>query len=134
MNICFLDTESYLLSLQEAQEDPEYAQQLNDISGYNVFVATLDQFMDRKGSETRLTTELYLIQEEMEKALKTLNQENDDADMRALEEHYLQQRYALMTGRTHIYDSVHAIYANAASTIRESGRQIADMLTEGRAE
>ena len=49
MNICFLDTESYLLSLQEAQEDPEYAQQLKDISGYNVFVATLDQFMDRKG-------------------------------------------------------------------------------------
>ncbi|MDZ5044232.1 GTPase, partial [Clostridium perfringens] len=48
LNLCFLDAESYLDSLEERDEDIELANELFSRSGYTDFIETLNYFVKKK--------------------------------------------------------------------------------------
>ena len=58
LNLSFLDANSYLESVKERAEDPEYADELLDQSGYAAFIEILNQFVRKKEIPSKLTTEL----------------------------------------------------------------------------
>ena len=131
LNLSFLDAESYLDSIEERVSDPEVADELLERSGYNKFIDTLNHFVDEKSLTSKLTTELYVIDEQLEKAIKTLQPKSDDSDMDALEERYMQQRHQLLESRGRMQLEVKDIYTTAASKIRDLGNNAANLLVEG---
>ena len=53
LNLCFLDAESYLDSLEERDEDIELADELFSRSGYTDFIETLNYFVKKKRKMSR---------------------------------------------------------------------------------
>ena len=49
LNICFLDAESYLNGIKEANNDPEYSEELIQLSGYTQFISILNNFVEKHG-------------------------------------------------------------------------------------
>ena len=131
LNLSFLDAESYLESLEERSEDPELADELVARSGYSQFIDTLNHFVEEKSIPSKLTTELYVIDNYLENAIKEVQPKSFDADIDALEESYMQQRHFLIESRGRLQQEVKDIYANAASQIRIIGLDAADLLVEG---
>lgn len=131
MRLSFLDAESYLDSIVERQDDAELADELVERSGCDQFVKTLNRFVDEKRIPSKLTTELYLIDEKLEKAIKDLQPKSLDADIDALEESFMQQRHLLIETRGRIQQEVNDIYTSAAAKIRDMGLNAANLLVEG---
>lgn len=131
LNLSFLDAESYLESLEERNEDPELADELVKRSGYSVFIDTLNRFVEEKSIPSKLTTELYIIDAELEKGIKALQPKSSDTDIDALEENFLQQRHLLIEARGRMQQEVKDIYTTAASQIRDIGLDAANLLVEG---
>lgn len=131
LNICFLDAESYLDSLEEKDNDPELAGELYKQSGYDSFINSLNTFVKSKGISSKLTTKLYLISEELEKKIRDLQPKSEDSDIEGLIENLRQQRYILSDKKNTIQQNIKDIYTNAASAIRELGLESANLLTEG---
>ena len=129
LHLSFLDAESYLDSI--AEQDAEVADELVERSGYNEFVETLNQFVAEKSITSKLTTELYEIDEQLEKAIKELQPKSTDSDIDALEESYMQQRHLLIETRGRMQQEVKDIYTSAASKIRNIGLDAANLLVEG---
>ena len=127
--LCFLDAESYLESLDEA--DPEIAEELKNRSGYSSFVETLNRFVCNKGLLSRLTTSLYQVAELLQKGIHELEPKADDADVDALKELYLQQRHVLIEGRYRLQKEIQDIFTSAASQVRNIGNDAADLIIEG---
>ena len=130
-NLSFLDAESYLESVEERAEDPELADELAARSGYAQFIETLNQFVEEKSIPSKLTTELYVIDDRLEKAIKELQPKSSDADIDALEENFMQQRHLFIEARGRMQQEVKDIYATAASQIRDIGLDAANLLVEG---
>lgn len=131
LNLSFLDAESYLDSVEERNEDPELADELVARSGYAQFIDTLNRFIDEKSIPSKLTTELYIIDEHLEKAIKELQPKSSDADIDALEENFMQQRHLLIEARGRMQQEVKDIYTTAAAQIRDIGLDAANLLVEG---
>lgn len=131
LNLSFLDAESYLDSIAEREADAELADELVERSGYREFVETLNRFVAKKGISAKLTTELYIMDEQLEKAIQEAQPKSEDPDIDALEENFLQQRYALTDARGRLQREVRGIYTSAASRIRETGLEAANLLEEG---
>lgn len=131
LNLSFLDTESYLESIEERGEDSELADELVARSGYSQFVETLNRFVKEKSIPSKLTTELYVIDDHLEKAIKELQPKSFDADIDALEENFMQQRHLLIEVRGRMQQEVKDIYTTAASQIRDIGLDAANLLVEG---
>lgn len=131
LNLSFLDAESYLESIEERAEDPELADELAERSGYDKFLETLNRFVDEKSIPSKLTTELYVIDSQLEKAIKELQPKSTDADIDALEESFMQQRHLLIEARGRMQQEVKDIYTTAASQIRDIGLDAANLLVEG---
>lgn len=131
LNLSFLDAESYLESVEERAEDPELADELAARSGYAQFIETLNRFVEEKSIPSKLTTELYVIDDRLEKAIKELQPKSSDADIDALEENFMQQRHLLIEARGHMQQEVKDIYTTAASQIRDIGLDAANLLVEG---
>lgn len=131
LNLSFLDANSYLESVKERAEDPEYADELLDQSGYAAFIEILNQFVRKKEIPSKLTTELYVIDDCLERAIKELQPKSTDTDIDALEESFLQQRHLLIEARGRMQQEVKDIYATAASKIRDYGLDAANLLVEG---
>ena len=131
LNLTFLDAESYLESVEERGEDPELADELADRSGYTEFIDTLNHFVEEKRIPSKLTTDLYVIDECLEKAIKELQPQSSDADIDALEESFMQQRHLLIEARGRMQQEVKDIYTTAASQIRDIGLDAANLLVEG---
>ncbi len=131
LRLSFLDAKSYLESLEERKGDPEYADDLLEQSGYNEFVETLNCFVNEKGISSKLTTDLYVIDNCLEKAIEELQPKSSDADIDALEENFLQQRHVLIEARNRIQRDIKDIYTNSASKIRGYGLDAANLLVEG---
>ena len=131
LNLSFLDAESYLESVEERAEDPELADELAARSGYAQFIETLNHFVEEKSIPSKLTTELYVIDDRLEKAIKDLQPKSSDADIDALEENFMQQRYLLIEARGRMQQEVKDIYTMAASQIRDIGLDAANLLVEG---
>ncbi len=131
LHLSFLDAESYLDSLVERDSDVELADELVERSGYNEFVETLNQFVVEKSIASKLTTELYVIDEQLEKAITELQPKSTDSDIDALEESYMQQRHLLIETRGRMQQEVKDLYTSAASKIRNIGLDAANLLVEG---
>lgn len=131
LNLSFLDAESYLESVEERAEDPELADELAARSGYAQFIETLNRFVEEKSIPSKLTTELYVIDDRLEKAIKELQPKSSDADIDALEESFMQQRHLLIEARGRMQQEVKDIYTTAASQIRDIGLDAANLLVEG---
>lgn len=131
LNLSFLDAESYLESIEERAEDPELADELVARSGYAQFIDTLNRFVEEKSIPSKLTTELYVIDDCLEKAIKELQPKSSDADIDALEENFMQQRHLLIEARGRMQQEVKDIYTTAASQIRDIGLVAANLLVDG---
>lgn len=129
LHLTFLDAESYLDSI--AETDAETAEALVERSGYREFVKTLNHFVNKKHIPSKLTTNLYLIDEQLEKTIKDLQPNSSDSDIDALEESFRQQRYRLIEGRGQMQQEVKDIFTEASSKIRNIGLEAANLLVVG---
>ena len=120
----FIDAESYLDSLSES--DNEIAEELIARSNYDALVSTLNAFVRDKGIPSQMTTVLYRLFEFLQKALQQYQPSTGDSDIDALEEHLRQERYIISMTQWRIESSVKSIFEEAASQIREKGREIAN--------
>lgn len=131
LNLCFLDAESYLDSESEKDADPELADELRERSGYARFIDILNAFVESKRLTGKVTTALYLLDEQLETAIHELEPQNEDADVAALEEHYLQQRHVLISARSQMQQEISDLYTSATARIRDLGLEAANLLVEG---
>ncbi|MDD4238048.1 MAG: 50S ribosome-binding GTPase [Desulfotomaculaceae bacterium] len=122
----FADAESYLDSLSES--DIEIAEELRERSNYDTLVATLNAFVQDKGISSRMTTVLYRLFEFLQKAVLEYQPSTGDSDIDALEEHLLQQRHFTVNTQWRIETAVKSIFEDAASQIRDKGREVANSI------
>lgn len=120
----FVDAESYLESFSES--DIEIAEELRERSNYDVLVSTLNNFVRDKGISSQMTTVLYRLFEFLQKALQEYQPSTGDSDIDALEEHLLQERHIISNTQWRIETVVKSLFEEAASKIREKGREIAN--------
>lgn len=129
--LCFLDANSYFVSLEERANAPEYADDLLTCSGYADFVDTLNRFVKEKRRLSKITTGLYLLEEQLQKAICLLEPKSSDTDINALEENFMQQRHVLIEARSRLQQEVKDIFTSATATIRNIGLDSANLLFEG---
>lgn len=122
----FIDAESYLDSLSES--DYEIAKELRDRSNYDSLVETLNTFIRDKAIQSRLTTVLYQLFEFLQKVMAEYQPTTGDSDIDALEEHLLQERRIMVNSQWRIETTVKSIVEDAASQVREKGRNIANSI------
>ena len=128
LHLSFLDAQSYLDSLEEREDDPELADELLQRSGYEDFIETLNQFVEEKALSSKLTTDLYVLDNVLDKAIAELTPGSVDADIDALEENLKQQRHFLVDARTRLQREVNDIFTDASSRIREIGIDAASVV------
>lgn len=126
LRTCFVDAESYLDSLAEV--DVEIAEELRIRSNYEGLVSTLNDFVKERSISSRLTTVLYKIYDILQKAITQFEPSSGDDDVDALEEHLLQERRILFSTQWRIEQQVKTIYQEAATDIRDKGRNIANSI------
>lgn len=131
LKLSFLDVESYLDSIEEREKDPELADKLAERSGFSKFIDTLNCFVDEKSISSKLTTNLYIIDNLLEKRIKELQPKATDMDIDGLEENFKQQRHLLVEARGRMQQVVNDIYTTAASQIRDIGLDASNLLVEG---
>ena len=129
LNLSFLDAEYFLDSLCE--DDPENAAELVAQSGYNAFIDTLDRFISAKKIPAKLTTGLYVLEDQIQKAVTNLEPGNEDEDLDALEEHFKQQRHIIFEARNRLQQEVKDIFFTAAAGIKTLGLDSANLLSQG---
>jgi len=129
--LCFLDAKSYFESLEERASNPEFADNLLTCSGYTDFVETLNHFVEEKSIPSKLTTGLYLLEEQLQKTIHLLEPKSSDTDINALEENYMQQRHVLIEARSRLQQEVKDIFTSATAAIRNIGLDSANLLFEG---
>ncbi len=122
----FIDAESYLDSLSES--DIEIAEELIGRSNYATLVATINAFVQDKAISSRMTTVLYRLFEFLQKAILEYQPPTGDSDIDALEEHLLQERHIVVNTQWRIETAVKSISEDAASQIREKGREVANSI------
>ena len=128
LHLSFIDAQSYLDSVEEREGDPELADELLARSGYNEFIDTLNSFVAEKTLSAKLTTDLYVLDNELDKAISDLTPGSEDADIDALEENLKQQRHMLIDARTRIQRDVQDIFSDSAAKIREIGLDAAALV------
>lgn len=131
LNLSFLDAESYLESIKEKDDDPEYAEELYERSGYDKFVDILNHFVEEKGIDSKLTTSLYELDECLEKTIESLQPKSEDDDINGLENSFIQQRNLLIESRGRMRQEIKDIYTVAASKIRNIGLDSANLIVLG---
>lgn len=128
LHLSFIDAQSYLDSVEEREGDPELADELLARSGYNEFIDTLNSFVAEKTLSAKLTTDLYVLDNELDKAISDLTPGSEDSDIDALEENLKQQRHMLIDARTRIQRDVQDIFSDSAAKIREIGLDAAALV------
>ena len=128
LHLSFLDAQSYLDSLEEREEDPELADELLARSGYAEFIETLNQFVEEKALTSKLTTDLYVLDNELDKAISELTPGSEDADIDMLEENLKQQRHLLIDARSRMQREVQDIFSDASAQIRGMGLDAAALV------
>ena len=131
MNLCFLDAQSYIDGLEEREDDPEEADELIETSGYEDFIKTLNHFVSTKGTIAKETTRLYMLDEQLGKAIKSLEPHSSDKNIDALELNFQEQRHTFSDARNRLKQEIMDIYVSAATEIRTIGLDAANIITEG---
>ena len=131
LHLSFLDAQSYIDSVEERENDPELADELLERSGYEEFINTLNLFVAEKALSSKLTTDLYVLDNELDKAISDLTPGSEDADIDALEENLKQQRHMLIDARSRMQREVQDIFADASAQIRGYGLDAAALVDTG---
>ena len=126
LNICFLDAESYVESMEE--DDEEIKNELIERSGFYSFVNALDMVASKKGVASRMTTDLYEMQSLLQKALQELDVKSNDENVDDLEENYSRKLYSLASRKAQIEREIKALYSASAGKIRQLGATSAEMI------
>ena len=131
LNLCFLDAESYLDSLKERKNDPELANFLFTVSGYNEFIEKLNCFVKEKTLTSKLTTKLYQLEEQLYSTLQKIETKSNDADINALEENFRQQRHVLFKSKYRLQQEIKNVFLEYSDKIRGYGLEAANLIFEG---
>ena len=131
LRLCFLDAKSYLDGMSKLEAAPERAERLIARSGCAEFVETLNKFVRDKGYASRLTTELYQIEDVLQSAIDALESKSENEDINALEENYVQQRYMLSDARSRLRRDIRSVFFNTSCRIREAGLDAAGAVNSG---
>ena len=131
LGISFIDAETYLDSIAERDNDPEFADELLERSGYNDFVEALNLFVKEKSLTSRLTTKLYEIDAQLEECIKEVQPKSLDEDVDALEENFMQQRHELTDSRNRLQQSISDVFTKGARELRTLGLTSSNLITEG---
>ena len=124
--ISFLAADSYLEGMDEKDDDPEYAAELIEQSGYQAFIDTLNRFVAEKSISSKLTTGLYILRDTIEKAAEMLQPyELDDAAKISL---LHQHRHDLMEKRLQWNRDLNALFLSASEKVRNLGREVANSI------
>jgi small GTP-binding protein len=95
-------------------------------SGFDGFVAQLNQFVRDKGLTARYTTSLYALEQVLQEALAA--ESTGDKDVDALEELLLQRRRALLETQQHILRGVEAEVHRTVAQVKEEGRRASELI------
>lgn len=131
LGISFVDAETYLDSIAERDNDPEFADELLERSGYYSFVEALNLFVKEKSLTSRLTTKLYEINAQLEECVKEVQPKSLDEDVDALEENFMQQRHELTDSRNRLQQSISDVFTKGARELRTLGLTSSNLITEG---
>ncbi|WP_339124016.1 50S ribosome-binding GTPase [Fusobacterium nucleatum] len=131
LNLCFLDAESYFESLEEREFDSKIADKLLEKSGYSNFIEILNNFVDKKSLNSKLTTKIYKILNKLEETTYELEPKSTDKDIEALEEQSLQKRHFWVDSKSSLEQEVKNIFTLAVSKIKDLGGEAAEKLYEG---
>lgn len=124
--ICFLSAESYLDSLEE--DDEETRQELLERSGYDGFVATLNNFISAKGIIGRQITPVQLAEGMLQEAIQLLSGKTGDVDIDAADALLAKTIRTLRRVETRGRIAIEDLFAQYASEIRAYGHSISDNL------
>lgn len=122
----YIDAQTYLDSLDE--DDPELAEEFRERSNFDELIRTLNGFVKDKGISARLTTALYKVYEQLQKAISEYQPSTGDEDIDMLEEHSLRERHIISDASWRVESSVKSIYEESASEIRAKGYEIANTI------
>lgn len=131
LHLCFLDAKSYLDGAARMAASPERAERLIRRSGCAEFTDTINRFIAEKGYVSRLTTELYQIEDVLQRAIAALELKSENEDLNALEENYVQQRYMLSDARNRLRRDIRSLFSNTSNKIREAGLDAAELVNSG---
>ena len=131
LHLCFLDAKSYFDGIAKKEVSPERAERLINRSGCAEFVDMINSFVAEKGYSSRLTTELYQIEDVLQRAIDALELKSENEDLNALEENYIQQRYKLSDARNRLRSEIRRSFSDTSCKIREIGRDAADLVNSG---
>ncbi len=124
LRLSFLDAEAALEARTE--EDEEFRRIFHKRSGFDAFVDNFNAFVKEKGLTARYTTSLYILEQVLQEALAA--ESSDDGDVDDLQELFLQQRNALVSGKAQVSQSVENKVQQTTNKIREEGRKVADLI------
>ena len=124
--ICFLSAESYLDSLEE--DDEETRQELLERSGYDSFVATLNNFISAKGIIGRQIAPVQLAEGMLQDAIQLLSGKTGDVDIDAADALLAKTIRTLRRLSTRGTIAIEDVFAQYASEIRAYGHSISDNL------
>ena len=124
LRLSFLDAEAALEARTE--EDEEFRRIFHKRSGFDAFVDNFNAFVKEKGLTARYTTSLYILEQVLQEALAA--ESSDDGDVDDLQELFLQQRHALVSGKAQVSQSVENKVQQTTNKIREEGRKVADLI------
>ncbi len=124
--ISFLAADSYLEGVAEKDDDPEYADELIEQSGYQAFIDTLNRFVEEKRITSKLTTGLYILRDTIEKAGEMLQPQDsaEGTELRHIHEH----RHELMVKRTQLERDVNALFLSTNENIRNIGKEVGNSI------
>ena len=131
LHLCFLDAKSYLDGAVRMAASPERAERLIRRSGCAEFTDTINRFIAEKGYVSRLTTELYQIEDVLQRAINALELKSENEDLNALEENFVQQRYMLSDARNRLRRDIRSLFSNTSNKIREAGLDAAELVNSG---
>ena len=124
LRLSFLDAEAALEARVEQEE--EFRRIFHKRSGFDAFVDNFNAFVKEKGLTARYTTSLYTLEQVLQEALAA--ESSDDGDVDDLQELFLQQRNALVSGKAQVSQSVENKVQQTTNKIREEGRKVADLI------
>ena len=130
LHLSFLDAESYLDSLEERKENPDIADELLNRSGYRQFIETLNRFVSEKSLSAKITTELYIMDDTLDKAIKEIQPKSSDVDIDALEENFMQQKHVCVETKRRLQQEVRDIFFTTSNKIRTMGAEAAECLSD----
>ena len=113
------------------ENDPEEAEYLKEESGYDRFVATLNEFVETKGFLSSKTTQLFQIDKVLDEVSKTFDSDTVATGVALLEENLKRKKDTLLEDRNRLQDQIRMICNKAASDIQALGLEAVESVVEG---